>query len=169
MQYSPDWLIGMVPPSWWPDRPREVMFYGVNLLPVVGPDSVEMVFDKRRDVLVWGGCVLVTDSAGTGIFDPISGTNTQLLVRMRNPAGNIVFSSGTVVGSGNEPGFMPLENLFSAWHNVARRPAYWPIPIPIPKGGSLAMDLIDVNPGGSKFVRFTFWVSLMYEERILTA
>lgn len=171
MQLMPDWLYSFVPPEWWPDRPREPMFWGISLLPSSGAaaiETLEMVFDKRRDVLVWGGCCLVTDSTQTLIFSPNSGTNSQFLVRLRNPSGAVDYSDGRVISPGNPPnppGFMPLENLFSVWQFTAKRPVFWPIPIPMPKGASLAMDLIDVNPT-NKFLRFTFWTSLMYEERV---
>ncbi len=171
MQLMPDWLYGFVPPEWWPDRPREPMFFGVSLLPLAatGFESVEMVFDKRRDVLVWGGCVLVTNADGITINAPVSGTFSTILARLKNPAGNVIFTGGTVVGAGNEPGFVPLESLFSGWQFNALRATYWPIPIPIPKGGSLLMDLINMNLAATKFVRFTFWTSLMYEEREFAA
>lgn len=171
MQLMPDWLYGFVPPEWWPDRPREAMFWGVNLLPLdaSGFDTLEMVFDKRRDVLVWGGCCLVTNTDGVTINAPVAGTFSTILVRLKNPAGNVVFSDGNVVGAGNVPGFVPLESLFSVWQFTARRPVFWPIPIPMPKGGSLLMDLINMNVAATKQLRFTFWTSLMYEDREFVA
>jgi hypothetical protein len=171
MQYMADWMYGFVPPQWWPDRPREPQFYGVSLLPLAAGASttVEMVFDKRHDILVWGGCVLVGNTTGTLIDCPASGTFTSILCRLKNPAGNVVFSSGTIVGTGNEPGFVPLENIFSAWQFLALRAAIWPLPIPIPTGGSLKMDLINMNGAANKNTRFTFFTSIMYEEREFVA
>lgn len=167
--YLPDWMYGFCPPEWWPDRPREIFFFGVNLLPLAAgaSDTVEVVFDKKRDVLVWGGTALVGNTTGTLIDCPVSGTFTSILCRLRNPAGNRLYSDGTVIPAppANVPGFVPLENLFSVWQFLALRPAYWPIPIPIAKGGSLMMDLINMNGGANKDVRFTFWTSIMYEER----
>lgn len=171
MQLMPDWLYGFVPPEWWPDRPREPMFWGVNLLPILGGEntSIEMVFDKRRDVLVWGGCCLVTNTDGITINAPVSGTFSTILIRLHNPAAAIRFSDGTVVGTGNVPGFVPLESLFSSWQFNALRSIFWPMPIPIPKGGSLMMDLINMNGAANKHLRFTFWTSLMYEDREFAA
>lgn len=132
-----------------------------------GVDTLECVFDKRRDVLVWGGAVLVTDPTGQSIFCPLSGTLTSVLVRLQNPAGNIVYTAGNVVpaSAAASAGFVPLESMFAVWQNAAKRPVYWPIPIAVPKGGSLQMDMLDLNTAGTKHIRFTFWTSIMYEER----
>lgn len=174
MQLLPDWLYGFVPPEWWPDRPREPMFWGTELLPIDFGEStfLEMIFDKKRDVLVWGGCALVTNTDDVTINAPLTGTFSSILIRLKNPAADIVYSAGNAIGApalGNSPGFAPLESLFSAWQFMARRPIYWPIPIPVPKGGSLQMDLINMNAGAQKHLRFTFWTSLMYEEREFVA
>jgi len=88
---------------------------------------------------------------------------------MKNPAGNVVFSDGNVIGAGNEPGLVPLESLFSVWQFQSLRTVYWPMPIPIPKGGSLQMDLVNMNPGADKYIRFTFYTATLYEEREFAA
>lgn len=175
----PDWFYGFTPPGWWPDKPREPFFHGLNVLPIaanqgvvgsgLGPLVVEVIFSKRQDVLVFGGCCLVTNQNTTVINAPVSGTFSRILVRLRNPAGNVNYSDGRVIGAGNEPGYVPMESLFSPWQFVSLRATYWPIPISIPKGGSLQMDLINMDGAGNKDLRFCFWTAKIYEEREFAA
>lgn len=156
----PDWLRGFVNPDWWPDRPRNPLFQTINVLGILpgtnSPTTVEQIFHKRRDVLVWGGIAHVVDSATqASIFCPASGIWSQMLVAMRNPAGNVLY---TDIGAR-----VPLENIFSVWQNPGTRPVYWPMPIPIPKGGSLMLDIQSLAVA-SIDLRLTFLASIVHEE-----
>lgn len=179
MQYLPNWFYGLTPPGWFPDRPREPFFWSTTLFnvnfPANGVARIEQVFDKRRDVVVFGGTVMVTLDAPniTTLLAPTSGNVcSQVLVRMSNPAGREVYSDGTIIGTPSPvqatPGFVPLESVFGAWQFMGKRPIYWPIPIPIPKGGSLLLELINTS-GGSHLLRFCFWSAIIYDERASVA
>jgi hypothetical protein len=159
MQILPDYFYGFMPPGWWPDRPRNPSFYTLNTLPVPANlatgITVEQVFNKRKDCVVFGGVALVTDTLNSTVSTPTPGVWTQIMCKMRNPAGNITFSNG----------FVPFENMFAVWQNAGSLPVYWPMPVPIPKGGSLMMDLINLNvAGGDKNVRLTFLMGIIYDE-----
>lgn len=167
LQYMPDWFYGMVPPDWWPDRPRGTWGSVINVDTSTWTGTftnLEMIFDKRHDVLIFGGCCLVTASDGVSLFAPVSGTSSQTLVRLTNPAASRKYSDGNVIPANtNQTGFVPLENMFSAWNFLGRRPAYWPIPIPVARGGSLLIELQNLNAPGGKAARFCFYTAIIYE------
>jgi hypothetical protein len=164
IQYIPDWLSPFTPPGWWPDRPRETYFLGLNDLPITAGATVniEVPFPKRVNVLVFGGILLATTVTDVTVSCPLSGPWSQTLVRLFNPAGNIVYTQGF---NENDPstGFVPAENIFAVWQCPGQRPVYWPMPIPIPKGGSLMMDVQSVSAINLN-LRFTFLCGLIYDE-----
>lgn len=171
LQYLPDWFYGQVPPDWWPDRPREPFVGVINIDQTVWTGvqtTLEMIFDKRRDVLVYGACGLITDTTGLSTFSPPAGTSSQVLCQLSNPAAGKFFSDGNTIPAqpaDNTPdGFVPFENVFSAWQFVGKRPVFWPIPIAIPKGGSLLTTLFNLNAPGGKQARLAFWAALIYDE-----
>ena len=165
MQYLPDWLYGFVPPDWWPNRPRETFFTSISALPVNAGTTVttEIVFPKRVDALVFGGTLLVTTTNEVTVLCPLSGLWSEKLIRLRNPAGNIVYTQ-SFNRSTPDTGFVPAENLFAVWQSPAQRPVFWPMPIPVPRGGSLQMDVQDVGGVQNHNCRFTLYCALMYDE-----
>jgi len=164
-QYLPDWLYPFHPPDWWPNRPRETYFLGLNELPIgagVTLSAIEVPFPKKVDALVFGGMLLVTNTTNDSVNCPLSGAFSQILVRLRNPAGNIVYTQ-SFNQSTPDTGFVPAENIFSIWQCPGQRPVYWPAPICVPKGGSLQMDAQSLS-GINLNLRFTFLCGLVYNE-----
>lgn len=163
--YLPDWLYGLVPPDWWPNRPRETFFAAVNTLPVGAglTVSTEVVFPKKVDTLVFGGIMHVVTTNEVTILCPLSGPFSQKLVRLFNPAANILYTQ-SFNRSTPDVGFVPAENLFAVWQKPGDRPVYWPIPIPVERGGSLQMDIQNLNGAQAHNVRVTFLCGLMYDE-----
>lgn len=168
LQYLPDWFYGQVPPDWWPDRPRGVWSAVINVDTTAWTGTninLEMIFDKSHDVLVYGGCALIADATGVSIFCPAAGTSSQCLVRLTNPAAAMKYSDGNVIPADvNQRGFVPVESLFSAWQHLGRRPAFWPIPIAVPRGGSLLIELQNLNAPGAKTARLAFYSAIIYEQ-----
>lgn len=162
--YLPDWYYGLVPPGWWPDRPREAYFNSINILPIAANQTVtaELTFPKKVDSLVFGAVAFVTTVNDQTIICPLSGPCTQKTVRMKNPAGNITYSE-TFTGSVRDTGFVPFENLFGVYQRPGDRPVFWPVPIPVVRGGSLQMDIVNLNNAQDHNVRITFYCALMYE------
>jgi hypothetical protein len=117
---------------------------------------------KRVDTLVFGGAILVTTATDITIFCPLSGPCSQILVRLRNPAGNIVYTQ-SFNRSAPDTGFVPAENIFAHWQTPGQRLAYWPMPICVPRGGSLMMDVLNESATNNN-VRFTFLAGLVYDE-----
>jgi hypothetical protein len=163
IRYIPDWLYPFCPPDWWPNRPREPYFLGLNTLAIVAGSTVtiEVPFPKKVNALVFGGQVLVTSTNDVSVNCPLSGPWSQILVKLRNPAGNQLYSMSF---NQNAPdvGFVPAENMFGVWQDPAQRPVYWPMPIPVPKGGSLQMDVQSVSAVNLN-TRFTFYCALIYD------
>jgi hypothetical protein len=177
----PDWMYGFVDPAWWPDRPREFWVVQVNVLPLAANASPfilaagnpspssrrEIVFSKRADTLVFGGQALVTTEDNLTIFEPLSGTVSQTLVRMSDPSASIVYSD-SFTGSVRDVGFVPLENLFSCYKaKPARRPAVWPMPVHVKKGASLRFEFINTNAAAAHNMRLTFWCGLIEAAQLI--
>lgn len=171
MQMLPNWYHGFLPSDLWPDRPREFFITELDVIPlaasVVTPR--EIVFSKRTDVIVFGGCVIITDTAGAVLNNPRSGVFSRCLVSMYNAAGNEVY---TPLDNTGLP-VVPLEHLFAMWgwhvggqfvNMGAKQPAYWTQPVVVRKGGALTLNLLDLS-GTVRHLRLGFWIGLMYEQR----
>lgn len=171
MQMLPNWYYGFLPSDLWPDRPREFFITELDLIPltagVVTPR--EVVFSKRTDVIVFGGCAIITTADDVSLFNPRSGTCSQCLVSMYNAAGNEVYTPLDATGLP----VVPLEHLFSMWgwhiggqfvNAGAKQPAYWTQPVIVRKGGALTLGLRNVG-AGNNHLRLGFWIGLMYEQR----
>lgn len=160
----PNWFYGLLPENLWPDRPREFYSYTLNIIPLAAgaTANVDVVFSKKTDSIIFGGAVIRTPFTGDTIFNPRSGTFVRATVQMSNSASNELFTEAGV----------PIENLFASWGPVlpghgfvnagAKLPAFWPIPITVPKGGALSLRITDLAATASHF-RFTFWGGLVYQ------
>lgn len=168
LQLLPNWLYGFVPPDWWPDKPREMYFYTLVIGPIqpfADVQTFNQVFSTQAETLVFGGSALVTTNTNDVIHAPLSGSFARFAARLRNPAGNITYSGGTVGAVGGAlPGFVPFESLFSPWQHCAKRAALWPIPIPVPKAGALLLDLQNFHNTVVR-VRITYACANLYPER----
>lgn len=172
--YSPNWLYGMVPEGWWPDRPREMVDFIQNVQTIAVADGIqvfELTMAKEDDVLVWGGVALVTTVPSGGappsVFGPTlaSGTSySTILAQLASPSAGEVYSqafSGTANAANN---LVPLESLFGCGQRPGTKPVFWPIPLRVMKGGSLQLSM-QVLAGAAKQVRIAFKTSVMYRER----
>ncbi len=169
MQTLPNWFHGFLPQGLWPNRPREYYMCSLDLLPVGAGATVakEVVFSKKTDVIVFGGTLLRTDTAGAAIFSPRSGTFVRYLCHLFNAAGGEQYTPLDIDGTP----VVPAENLFATWNaqvgnagfvNMpAKLPVYWPQPIVIEKGGALTLVLEDIAATASH-VRIAFWAGLFY-------
>jgi hypothetical protein len=164
--YLPDWLYGFVPPSWWPSQPRDFFGYTLNILPIAASGTVtrSVVFSKRLHSLVFGGIAFVTTTADDAIVQPAGGTPPDKLVTLASPAGQEVFSSGPV----------PIENLFGGFgYGTGAGPrayqghqaGFWPIPIPVQRGGDLQVIVVNLNTAQAHNVRITFYVAVLAATR----
>lgn len=162
----PNWFHGLLPGSLWPDRPREFYAYTLNLIPLAAGATIttDVVFSKKTDSLIFGGAAIRTDTTGSSIFNPRSGTYVRAQIQLSNSAASELYTDGQV----------PFENLFSSWANPimgsagfvnagAKLPALWPQPIYVQKGGALSLLITDQAATASHF-RFTFWGCLLYQQ-----
>lgn len=166
LQPLPNWFYGLVPGNLWPDRPREFYSYTLNLIPLAAGATIstDVVFSKKTDSIIFGASMIRTDVTGASIFSPASGTFIRATCQMSNSAANELYTQDGV----------PLENLFSSWgpnlrghgpvNAGAKLPAFWPVPIIVPRGGALTLKLTDLAATASHF-RFTFFGGLLYEQR----
>jgi len=154
--YHPDWFYAMTPPGWM-ERPLEFEVYERNVLPNTSgaTTSVELIFSKVCDTLVFGGSALVTLTDNATILCPLSAVSTGYTARLSQPSKGDVYSQ-SFSNSTPTQGFVPLENLFAVWQTPGQRPVFWPIPIAVPVGGALLLDLIDVRGAADANLRFTF-------------
>jgi len=157
----PDWLYGFVPPSWWPARPRYFLGYTLNILPAPQNATVtrSVVFSKRLHSLVFGARAFVTNTTDDAIVMPATGTPPTKMVMLSSPASNQVYTSAPV----------PIESLCGTngyGTGVGPRafqgaqPAYWPVPIAVPKGSDLQVILVNTGTGAHN-VRITFYVAVL--------
>jgi len=167
----PNWFYGLLPESLWPDRPREFYNYTLNIIPLAAGATavVDVVFSKKTDTLIFGGAMIRTSTDGVSIFNPRSGGAIRALIQMSNSASNELFTDRSDPANGLG---VPMENLFASWGPIlpghgfvnagAKLPAFWPIPIYVPKGGALSLKISDLAATASHF-RFTFWGGLIYQ------
>lgn len=181
----PNWYYALVPPGWWPERPREFFVYTLNVVPLpaaatpFGSDAQrvnttqEVVFSKRADTLVIGGCALVTTTNGFTVIEGAEeGTGSQILAKLYDPATDSVYTvTSAVVTPGGVAsdergarnlGFVALENLLAAGKGQpGQRPAIWPIPIAVRRGASLVMQFVNLNGGAARHLRISFWCATL--------
>ena len=157
-RFLPDYFFGQVPPGWWPDRPRDPRFYTLNVLPLaagsgVAVTVVEQIFNKKKDILIFGGIAHVVDHTSQATIScPLAGVWSRIDCQMLNPAAAIVYTSD----------FVPLENLFGIWQRPGDKPVFWPMPLSIPKGGSLQFNLRSYCPLDQD-LRLTFYAANLYD------
>lgn len=167
-QYLPDWFYGLVPPGWWPNRPREPFWWVMNVLPIVANSSLtaEVVFDKKVDALVFGGTIFVTDVTGTSVSAPAGGVFSRIFLRLTNPAAAKMYTAtftNNGVTSQQDTGFVCADNVLAPWTNPGSRPMFWPIPIAVPRGGSLQLDLASTASINTN-LRIAFACAMIYDE-----
>lgn len=160
----PNWFYGLLPPDLWPDRPREFYSYTLNIIPLAAGATIstDVVFSKKTDSIIFGGAMIRTPATGDTLFNPRSGVFSRAVAQLSNSAANELYTDGQV----------PLENLFAVWGPIlpghgfvnagAKLPAFWPLPIYVPKGGALTLRITDLAAAASHF-RFTFWGGLLYQ------
>lgn len=163
----PNWFYGQLGPYWWPNRPREPMVFVQNAIPVAAGTTVtvELYLARRTDVLVFGGCALVTSVDNATVHCPASGIWSQILTSLYNDAASEVYSDVFVAPAAHAaPPLLPLENFLAPWQNPAQNPTYWPMPIPLRQGAALQLALQNIG-GGAKNVRLGFWCANLYERK----
>lgn len=185
MPLLPNWFYAQLPKGWWPDRPREFYCYQTNIIPFNTAFGTifqkELVFSKRSDAVIFGAQGLVTTVPALGfapaVVNPQSGATVALAVALSNPSADEQYTLPIVISAtgGQVSGGVPWESIFSQWGSTggpiisapARQPCYWPIPIPVRKGGSLLLSLTSIrNPlPVNLWIRLTFWACLLYDER----
>lgn len=185
----PDWFYAMVPPGWWPDRPRDFFVYTLNVIPLpagatpFGSDAQrvnttqEIVFSKVADTLVFGGTALVTTTNGLTVIggaplDAAKGRGSLKLIKLFDPARNVVYTTTRAFVSPGaaasdergtrDAGFVALDNLLSTARAPAGRPAIWPIPIAVRKGAALTAQLVNLNLAAAHHMRISFWCAAVY-------
>lgn len=164
--YSPNWYLGLLSERFWPDRPREPYNWNVNFIALaVNTTQVQEVpLAKRYDALVFGGCALVTNTDNSTLDAPNSAIWSQMLINITNPAGNHIYMQGFSGNADEAAPFVPIENVLSpAWGIPAQRPVYWPVPIPVRKGGSLQVALRNIG-SATHTARITFWCAVLFDK-----
>jgi hypothetical protein len=179
----PNWYYAQLPRGWWPDRPREFYCYQLNVIPFSTPFGTtfqkEIVFSKRSDAMIFGAQGLVTTVPAFGAqmasINPQTGASVALAVALANPSADIQYTSPIAISSnGGQVGGVPWESIFSQWgyagiggiaSNPAQMPCFWPVPVPVLRGGSLLLSLTSIrNPLPANFwIRLTFWCCLLYD------
>jgi hypothetical protein len=145
-QYIPDFLYGFVPPSWWPDKPRDYFTRTLNLLPLLagGVEISSVLFSKTLHTLVFAGIATVMSTDDLTELWPLGqpiNNSSRKLVLLETPAARTRHSSHAV----------PLDNMFGS----AAKPALWPIPLPVQRGAALQVTVSDLE-ATARNIRLTF-------------